>query len=63
MWLSAWLTTALFGLFSGAVARLSRQGAVAFDQVTALGELTVRWTGADDGDITVSDDFDEGDRA
>ena len=26
---------------------LFREGAVAFDQVTPLGELTVRWTGAD----------------
>ena len=25
---------------------LFREGAVAFDQVTPLGELTVRWTGA-----------------
>ena len=28
---------------------LFREGAVAFDQVTPLGELTVRWTGGDDG--------------
>ena len=28
---------------------LFREGAVAFDQVTPLGELTVRWTGAEDG--------------
>jgi segregation and condensation protein A len=27
---------------------LFREGAVAFDQVTPLGELTVRWTGSDD---------------
>ena len=27
---------------------LFREGAVAFDQVTPLGELTVRWTGGDD---------------
>lgn len=46
-----------------ALLELFREGAVAFDQVTPLGELTVRWTGAEDGDVTVSDDFDEEDRA
>ena len=30
---------------------LFREGAVAFDQVTPLGELTVRWTGSDDGRV------------
>ena len=30
-----------------ALLELFREGAVAFDQVTPLGELTVRWTGAD----------------
>ena len=29
---------------------LFREGAVSFEQVTALGELTVRWTGGDDVD-------------
>ena len=29
---------------------LFREGAVGFDQVTPLGELTVRWTGGDDVD-------------
>jgi segregation and condensation protein A len=37
---------------------LFREGAVAFDQVTPLGELTVRWTGAEDGDIEIHDEFD-----
>jgi segregation and condensation protein A len=39
---------------------LFREGAVAFDQVTALGELTVRWTGDDDADVDemVQDEFD-----
>ena len=37
---------------------LFREGAVSFDQVTPLGELTVRWTGAEDGDIEVTDEFD-----
>ena len=37
---------------------LFREGAVAFDQVTPLGELTVRWTGAEDGEIEIHDEFD-----
>ncbi|EGD42959.1 ScpA/B protein [Nocardioidaceae bacterium Broad-1] len=38
---------------------LFREGAVAFDQVTALGELTVRWTGdgALDVDELIQDEF------
>ena len=40
---------------------LFREGAVAFDQVTPLGELTVRWTGAADGEIDIRDEFDGGD--
>jgi segregation and condensation protein A len=46
-----------------ALLELFREGAVAFDQVTPLGELTVRWTGSEDGDVTVASDFDEGDDA
>jgi segregation and condensation protein A len=41
-----------------ALLELYREGAVAFEQVTALGELTVRWTGADSGDLEISDEFD-----
>jgi segregation and condensation protein A len=39
---------------------LFREGAVAFDQVTPLGELTVRWTGDDDADVDelITDEFD-----
>jgi segregation and condensation protein A len=37
---------------------LFREGAVAFDQVTPLGELTVRWTGAEDGEVEIHDEFD-----
>lgn len=39
---------------------LFREGAVGFDQVTPLGELTVRWTGADDvaAEELVTDEFD-----
>ena len=38
---------------------LFREGAVAFDQVTPLGELTVRWTGDDDtsAEDLVTDEF------
>ncbi|OIJ27195.1 segregation and condensation protein A [Nocardioides luteus] len=38
---------------------LFREGAVAFDQVTALGELTVRWTGDEalDVDELIQDEF------
>jgi len=36
---------------------LFREGAVSFDQVTPLGELTVRWTGGDE-DIEIKDEFD-----
>ncbi|TDD64840.1 segregation/condensation protein A [Jiangella aurantiaca] len=38
---------------------LYREKAVAFEQVVALGELTVRWTGDDDEDVAVGDEFDE----
>jgi segregation and condensation protein A len=41
-----------------ALLELFREGAVSFDQVTPLGELTVRWTGADDGEVTITDEFD-----
>ena len=41
---------------------LYREGAVAFDQVSPLGELTVRWTGDDDVDVdalaAATDEFD-----
>ena len=41
-----------------ALLELFSTGAVSFDQVTPLGELTVRWTGADDVDVEVVDEFD-----
>ncbi len=34
-----------------ALLELFREGAVGFDQVTPMGELSVRWTGADDAEI------------
>jgi segregation and condensation protein A len=41
-----------------ALLELYREGAVMFDQVSPLGELHIRWTGADEGDIGVTDEFD-----
>ena len=37
---------------------LFREGAVAFEQARALGELTVRWTGGDDDEVEITDEFD-----
>ncbi|MEU9836680.1 segregation/condensation protein A [Streptosporangium sp. NPDC048047] len=42
-----------------AVLELYREGAVSFEQVEPLGELHVTWTGSDDGDVAVADDYDE----
>ncbi|MFV2142857.1 segregation and condensation protein A [Isoptericola sp. G70] len=41
-----------------ALLELFRNGQVAFDQVVALGELTVRWTGDDGGD-EIGEEFEE----
>jgi segregation and condensation protein A len=41
-----------------AVLELFREGVIAFEQATPLGDLHVRWTGGDDGDIDVGDEFD-----
>ncbi|MFL6100724.1 MAG: segregation and condensation protein A [Actinomycetales bacterium] len=43
-----------------ALLELYREGAVAFDQVTALGELSIRWVGEDDREFGVGDEFDVG---
>jgi len=42
-----------------ALLELFRDGAVAFDQLTPLGELTVRWTGGEEEGWMISDEFDE----
>lgn len=42
-----------------ALLELFREGACGFEQLTPMGELTVRWTGSDDGDLTISAEFDE----
>ncbi|HLR85571.1 MAG TPA: segregation/condensation protein A [Nocardioidaceae bacterium] len=40
---------------------LFREEMVSFEQATPLGELHIRWTGSDEGDVDVGDEFDEGD--
>ncbi len=42
-----------------ALLELYREGVVSFDQMTPLGELTVRWTGSDEGDVGVDDEFED----
>jgi len=41
-----------------ALLELFREGVLAFDQVSPLGELTVRWTGGEDQEIEINDEFD-----
>jgi segregation and condensation protein A len=41
-----------------ALLELFREGVVAFDQMTPLGELTVRWTGDEDTEVEITDEFD-----
>lgn len=44
-----------------ALLELFREHAVSFDQAVPLGELNIRWTGTDEGDVEVDDEFDGGD--
>jgi hypothetical protein len=37
---------------------LYREKVVMFEQITPLGDLTIRWTGSDDGEVDVTDEFD-----
>lgn len=37
---------------------LFREGALSFEQATPLGDLLVRWTGSESGDLDVGDEFD-----
>jgi len=37
---------------------LYRQGVLRFDQVIAMGELQISWTGSDSGEVEVTDEFD-----
>jgi segregation and condensation protein A len=41
-----------------ALLELYREQVVAFEQITPLGDLTIRWTGTDETDIVVTDEFD-----
>jgi segregation and condensation protein A len=41
-----------------ALLELFREGVVAFDQVSPLGELTIRWTGGEDDEVEITDEFD-----
>jgi segregation and condensation protein A len=46
-----------------ALLELFREGSVSFEQVAPLGDLTIRWTGSDDGEIDVHDEYDDYDEA
>ena len=37
---------------------LYRQGALRFNQVVAMGDLQISWTGAETGEIETTDEFD-----
>ena len=41
-----------------ALLELFREGVIAFDQMTPLGELSIRWTGTDDTEVEITDEFD-----
>ena len=41
-----------------ALLELYREHVVLFEQVVPLGDLTIRWVGAEDGDVRVTDEFD-----
>jgi segregation and condensation protein A len=42
-----------------ALLELYREGAVSFEQVDPLGELHIRWTGTDEGEVEVPDEFED----
>ncbi len=42
-----------------ALLELYGEGAVTFEQVDPLGELHIRWTGTDEGEVEVPDEFDD----
>src|SRR6478736_6373733 len=42
-----------------ALLELFKEAAIAFEQAEALGELDIRWTGTEAGDIAIDDEFDE----
>jgi segregation and condensation protein A len=42
-----------------ALLELFREGVVTFEQASPLSELSIRWTGSDEGDVQVGDEYDE----
>jgi segregation and condensation protein A len=44
-----------------ALLELFKESVIAFEQAEALGELDVRWTGTEQGDVAIDDEFDEDD--
>jgi segregation and condensation protein A len=42
-----------------ALLELFKEAVIAFEQAEALGELDVRWTGSEEGDVVIADEFDE----
>ena len=44
-----------------AILELYRDGSVAFEQMSPLGDLTIRWIGSDMGEVDVHDDYDDAD--
>jgi segregation and condensation protein A len=42
-----------------ALLELFKEAVIAFEQAEALGELDVRWTGTEEGDVDIDDEFDE----
>ncbi|MGJ9412227.1 segregation and condensation protein A [Aeromicrobium sp. CF4.19] len=44
-----------------ALLELFREGVISFDQASPLGDLHLRWTGTDEGEIDVGDEFDHPD--
>ncbi len=41
-----------------ALLELFRESVLAFDQITPLGELHIRWTGSEDAEVVLTDEFD-----
>jgi segregation and condensation protein A len=41
-----------------ALLELFREGVVSFDQITPLGELSIRWTGDEETEVEITDEFD-----
>jgi segregation and condensation protein A len=42
-----------------AVLELFKESVIAFEQAEALGELDIRWTGSEQGDVSIDDEFEE----